>query len=103
MRYLHFKLSMPQNNSWNNKWSGDGKDYSIVSKFRKSSQNDDLIPKILAGSYYYSFGDGWAASVDVKEVDAGQASKIKKNSLGFCGYNWMVDSIIRHQEIRAAN
>lgn len=104
MRYLHFSLSMPQNNSWNGKWSGEGKAYSIVSKFRKTAANDDLIGKILANSsYYYNFGDGWGASIDVEEVDAPRAKKLKKNSLGFCGYDWMVSSIFRHQDIRINN
>lgn len=91
---------MPQNNSWNGKWSGEGKSYSIIQKFRENQSNKDLVAKILAGSYWHNFGDGWAASVDVEEVDGTQARKLKKNSLGFCGYEWMVSSIIRHQEIK---
>jgi hypothetical protein len=51
------------------------------------------------GSYYYNFGDGWGASVSVRKVTAAQARKIERKSVGFCGYEWMIDSIIRDGEI----
>jgi hypothetical protein len=55
---------------------------------------------ILAkGSYYYNLGDGWAARVSVREVSASEAAKIRCKSAGFCGYDWMIDSIIHYGEI----
>lgn len=49
-----FKLSMPHNNSWNGRWSGDEYVHIIT-------KPDKLIPKDRIGkSYYYNFGDvGW--------------------------------------------
>ncbi len=91
---------MPCAPSWNGKWSGDGEFYAIVQKF--SVKQYEKARKILEGEYYqYRFGDGWVAGIDAKEVDAKEAKKIKKNSLGFCGYDWMVDSIIKDGVIKA--
>ncbi len=96
---LAFILNMPGNNSWDGKWSGEGRLYAIVKTF--SSQKAQLhATQILAeGSYGYNFGDGWYARVDVKAVDASESRKIRKNSKGFCGYDWMVESIERHGKI----
>ena len=91
-----FKLSMPNNNSWNGRWSGDG-DVHIITK------PDKCVPKDRIGkSYYYDFGDGWCACVDVMKL-SGNSSEYKKmvrNNRGFCGYGWMVDSIIHNDEIK---
>lgn len=32
-------------------------------------------------------------------VDSREAARMRKESKGFCGYNWMVDSIISYGEI----
>jgi len=95
---LSFKLSMPNNNSWDGKWTGDDKLYVRTKAFRK----EPLLPdgKRLAGSYHHhNFGDGWAAGVTVREVTRGAAAKLKKQSQGFCGYDWMIDSILTHGKI----
>lgn len=84
---LAFELSMPGNNSWNSKWSGEGRSYVIVKTFTAKK----LIEQ---RSFHYSWGDGWGARIDVREVDAAEARKLRKNSLGFCGYDWMVKTII---------
>lgn len=51
------------------------------------------------GYYHYNFGDGWAAGIHVKKVDSRKALKAKKESVGFSGYDWMVDSILDYGEI----
>ncbi len=62
--------------------------------------HEEKAASILAGGrYYYYFGDGWGASVSVREVATSEAGKIERKSAGFCGYDWMIDSIIRHGEI----
>ena len=67
-----FKLSMPNNNSWNGRWSGDG-DVHIITK------PDKYVPKDRIGkSYYYNFGDGWCACVDVMKM-SGNSSEYRKN------------------------
>ncbi len=88
---LSFELSMPGCNSWNGKWSGANKHYVIVRSFSK------IMPKI--GYYHYSFGDGWRAGVMVREVTSTAAKTLRKQSDGFWGYDWMVDSIINHGKI----
>ena len=91
-----FKLSMPKNNSWNGKWSGDGNVHIITTP-------DKYVPKDRIGqSYYYNFADGWCACVDVGgwSVIRREYRKMVRNNRGFCGYGWMVDSIIHNDEIK---
>lgn len=90
MKRLIFQLSMPSNNAWNGKWSGEGNTYTVA-KSVTDAKFADLKPR-----YTYSFGDGWVAAVSIRE-----AKPREKATNRFCGYEWMVDSIIRHNEIRA--
>ena len=95
---LSFKLSMPNNNSWDGKWSGEDNSYVRVRSIREQGVAGPILQK---GYFHYNFGDGWAAGVTVKEVTAAEAKKLRNNSNGFCGYEWMIDSIFAHGEIRA--
>jgi len=88
-RYI-FQLTMPNNNSWNGKWSGENKVYTVA----KTLTNKQKAR--LKESYYYNFGDGWGARVLVRP-----AKPREKVTNKFCGYNWMIDSILHHGEIRA--
>jgi hypothetical protein len=91
--YLAFFLSMPNCGSWNGKWSGAGRKYVVVRRFLKHKL--DNANRILnTGYYHYSWEDGWGAGITVKEVDSKQAAKLRKESQGFCGYEWMVDTIV---------
>jgi len=92
---ISFALSMPGNNAWSGKWSGDGNCYAIVKSFRKMPNTFKL------GYYDYSFGDGWRAGVTVREITSGAAAKLRKQSRGFCGYDWMVQEIVTLGRIRA--
>jgi len=84
---------MPSNNAWNGKWSGDHEYYAIVRSFGK--RNSILAQEILKKGYFsYAFGDGWVAAISVHAVTLAQAAAARKKSRGFCGYDWMVDSII---------
>lgn len=38
----------------------------------------------------------WGANVRMEIIDAGERRRRQKVSAGFCGYNWMIDSIIKH-------
>lgn len=86
-----FELSMPGNNAWNGRWSGEGKCYAVVRSFRSGA------PKF--GYYDYNFGDGWRAGVTVREITSPAAKKLRKQSIGFCGYDWMIDDICKHGRI----
>lgn len=97
---LAFILSMPNNNAWNGRWSGQGKCYAIVRTVGRSNAAKEKAAKLAAEkSFYYDFGDGWGASVAVREVDTNEARQLRRQSLGFCGYDWMVGSILTHGKI----
>jgi len=100
MMILSFTLSMPNRSSWDGRWSGENNLYVIVKNFGQSIKNTTKVREILDGGYYrYNFSDGWAAAVTVKKVDAKEARTLRKQSCGFCGYDWMVESIISHGKI----
>ena len=102
MRVICFELTMPRRNTWNGRWSGEEKTYTRTRRFNSTKKAGELVTRILAqGSYYYDFGDGWAASVRVREVTPQEARKIDKASGGFWGYEWMIDSIINDGKIIA--
>ena len=96
-----FELTMPNNNSWNGQWSGD-KDLHV--KFRKLGRGKaahDKAKEIASISpQYYNFGDGWGALVKVYIVDTKKKNELAKRSAGFCGYDWMIDSILHFGDIR---
>lgn len=97
--HFAFLLSMPNNNAWNGKWSGEGKCYARVKSFTGREFKEKLSK--LVGNHYYSFGDGWGANVQVKVVTPEEKRKLLKQSLGFCGYDWMIDSLLSHGWIQA--
>ena len=93
---LAFTLSMPNNNSWNGKWSGAETLYvKVVNMGRSKAKIESAKALVDKGSAYHNFGDGWGASVSIEEVDAKEAAKLRKKSAGFCGYDWMVISLVK--------
>ncbi len=93
---LSFILTMPVCASWNGKWSGDGRLFAITRRVSaQSAQN------LANRSFSYRWNDGWCASVSVKAIDSQEARRIRKASEGFCGYEWMVDSLLEHGAIYA--
>lgn len=98
---LAFHLSMPNVASWDGRWSGDGKRYVIVKKFH-GKKEIEKAEKILENRYHhYAWPDGWGAGISISEVDSKQAAKLRRDSQGFCGYNWMVKSICEYGKILA--
>lgn len=91
---LAFILTMPGNNAWNGKWSGEGNLYAVVRSATKKK-----IAKLAGTSYGYDFGDGWYARVNVKAVEGAEARQLRKDTRGFCGYEWMIDSIMTYGKI----
>lgn len=100
---LIFKLSMPGNNSWNGKWSGEGNLYAVVKNIGTAKKTLAKYQPILDKGYYtYHFGDGWVAGISIySSVSAAEVRSIRKRSCGFFGCEWMIDSICQHGEIRA--
>lgn len=98
---LCFTLSMPSNNSWDGRWSGKANLYARTVNFGRSPQANDRAREILDKGYYsYNFRDGWRAGITVTEVDAKQAKNVARKTKGFCGYDWMIESIRKHNEIK---
>jgi hypothetical protein len=100
MTIICFELSMPNNNAWNGRWSGEERCYARIKNLGRAKKAEAKAAKLIAGSnYYYNFQDGWGAIVSVREVIAAEAAKIRRKSAGFCGYDWMIDSIMYYGEI----
>lgn len=89
---LAFVLTMPNVGSWDGKWGFEGALYAKTQSFREE-------PGVEPGMYYYDFGDGWRAGIDVREVDSREAAQLRRKSKGFYGYEWMIESIIAKGEI----
>ena len=89
-----FKLTMPGVGSWNGQWTGAGKNYEVVRNL-PAKQARELDGK----SWHHDFGDGWCAKIAARIPAKGERLQ---QSAGFCGYDWMVDSIIAtgHIEVR---
>ena len=84
-----FELTMPSVGSWNGKWSGADRRYIRTKDERR-------VPKKLWGnSYRYRWDDGWEACVSVDRMPAKEARKLERKSDGFCGYDWMIESLIK--------
>jgi hypothetical protein len=88
---IAFELSMPNVGSWNGRWTGEKDLYVRVKKLPKQ-QAESILQK---PTYSYNFGDGWRASIKATQVDSKEATGLRKKSRGFCGYDWMIDSIIK--------
>ena len=85
-----FKLTMPGIGSWNHKWSGSDRSYI-------RTRDERTVPKELVGKdYSYHWDDGWVANVSVEKMDCRNAKKLLRKSAGFCGYDWMISSIIKY-------
>ena len=95
MIYLMFKLSLY---SPHGKWNKEDRLYAVVRKFDLTKKGRALAERVLnsGGFYSYVWSDGWHATITVKKLDAKQAKDTKKKSVGFCGYDWMIDNIISH-------
>ena len=93
---IAFTLNMPNCGSWNGKWTGEGRLYCIVKNFKGKKHEAKAQELLDAGSWYYSWGDGWGAAINAKKVDGKESARLRRKSRGFCGYDWMVDTIIKY-------
>jgi|SRR5208282_124725 len=97
---IAFELSMPSNNAWNGKWSGDKTCYARVVNIGNARKTRAKYQGLIDRSpFLHHFGDGWTAAVSMREVDTIEARKLRKASRGFYGYDWMIDSIRTYDEI----
>lgn len=96
MKLLKFELTFPGINTWNGHWSGENDYYARVVRVTKKFPYNT---KDIEGCYYYSFGDGWAANINVEFIDSKEAQKTRKASRGFMTYDWMIKSILQKRRI----
>ena len=96
MKRVEFRLSMPRAGSWNGKWSGEGKNYSIVRRISEK-RFKELFGDKNYRSWSHFWSDGWSATVSAHGLDKGE--RVKKSD-GFYGYDWMISDIIANGEIR---
>ena len=91
-----FELSFPNKGSWDNHWSRENEKHivAMADKYVK--------PELIDKNYFYDFGDGWGANVKVYKMsgNTNEYRAILKNNTGFCGYEWMVRSIVKNGEIQ---
>jgi hypothetical protein len=93
-----FILTMPNIGSWNGKWTGSGELYARTKiAFRRGKE---LYPLCKEGNYYYNFGDGWGANVEVKIITPREAVELEKKSRGFAGYDWMIKNLLTTGQIK---
>lgn len=102
MKHLCFELTMPNCGSWDGKWTGS-KDYHFKLLSMSEHAYKEAYKKYKhlynGNSWHYSWNDGWGAEVRVTLIEAKDKKRFKKMSVGFCGYDWMIDSIIEVNEI----
>ena len=90
---IAFILSMPNRGSWNGRWSQEDKLHVRIYDQR-------LVPKAYWNKdFYYTWNDGWTACVKVRQVSAAEGRRFREKSSGFCGYDWMIQSILKNGKI----
>jgi hypothetical protein len=90
-----FELTMPGRNTWNGVWSGDGKRYLRFLKVDKR-----IGMQLVGCEFSYKWNDGWSANIKVSSVPSKEKAKLIKKSAGFCGYEWMINSITEIGKIK---
>lgn len=100
---IAFILTMPSAPSWNGKWSGDDRLHCVIRSFRGAKQGAKAAEILAKSPYFYRWEDGWCAKIEAREVDAREAAKLRKQSKGFAGYEWMVDTIISYGQPLASH
>lgn len=98
---LCFELTMPTNNAWNGKWSGDEEYHAKTRNFGRSKKAKEQVQEILSKTpYFYEWDDGWSARISARLIDSKESKTVKLRSKGFAGYEWMIESIINHGKIK---
>lgn len=89
---LMYSLIMPNNASWNGKWSGEEEGHYIFKTVR--AKNEIKRANELHGKcFWHNFGDGWKACISCTVIDSKLKQIYEKKNGGFCGYDWMCHSI----------
>jgi hypothetical protein len=89
-----FTLSMPNVGSWNGKWTAENDLHCRTIKLNKAKESE-----LDGKNFYYDFKDGWGANISCLKMSSIEANRLRKKSKGFCGYDWMIASIIKNNKI----
>lgn len=84
---VEFRLSMPSRSSWDGKWSGEDRNYTVVRTMSAGAAMKLGVPN----SWHHNWSDGWSACISARILPRGER---RGKSDGFCGYDWMVSNII---------
>ena len=91
---LCFELTMPNRGSYNSKWSQEQDKHYIIRTYRTKAEIEKY--SYLDGKdFYHRWDDGWTACISCSIIDAKEDTKRRKINKGFCGYDWMVSSILK--------
>ena len=90
---VEFKLAMPSRGSWDNRWSGESRNYTLIRDL-----DDEQASQLSGRSWSYGWPDGWRAEISARIV---HEAETQKPSHGFHSYDWMVESILRYGKIYA--
>jgi hypothetical protein len=92
---IGFYLELPPN-PWNI-WPLEEKLFARVRCIRKPWLA--VLEAVRQGSFTHTLGDEWIVRIHVKEIDQKEAARIRKTSVGFGVYEWMIESIMAHGKI----
>jgi len=96
-RHVCFELTMPNRGSWNGRWGGEDRKHYIIKSF--SEKAFEKLQANLIGLWFYRWDDGWCAGIEGTEISGTESGRRKRMKTGFCGYDWMVNSIITYGNI----
>lgn len=97
---LSFEITMPNVGSWNGKWT-EAKNAHFAFRNYPKKEAERLMQGKEHRNFYYNFGDGWGANVKMKPILSSEMKKIERVNSGFMGYDWMIDSIVKNDNIIA--
>lgn len=97
MKHLLFSLYMPNPPTYNSKWLLEEEDHTVARSFTDSEFAK--LPDNILGVHFFYWDDGWIAQIFVRQVDLREKRNRLKKSSGFCGYEWMVESLIERGKI----
>jgi hypothetical protein len=97
---LSFEITMPNVGSWNGVWTGAKNAHFAFRNYPKK-EAERLMQGKEKRNFYYNFGDGWGANVCMMPISTADKKRIERSNSGFMGYDWMIDSIVKHDKIIA--
>lgn len=104
MTVLLFEYGHSKINTWNGRWAGEDKIFAkevflSTSKRERLSELGFDLRRGAKKSFTHDFGDGWVAEITMTVGAKKDFKEVMKHSEGFMGYEWIIDSILKHGKI----